>query len=296
MSKEDEGGKKKPRNLPLDVIDLTARTQSNPTNLTKIAIEPGKGAFDENYSKFLTEVKLTEDIHACFFNVERTPKKKLTKVYYELGWLRIPEGFQHVNYKIEKDKVVSIEIGSPLSQGLLAPLLLLQNKKIKKAYFHFCSAREPAVHYSPRDGSPIPQSYNSFPSGGGCGQIITNSAGAMAFASSIKINPISTNQTSPSSAMPNSYAASQQEVNKHFDNKVFELPAGTNFFIPFTVSERVVCYYFIETNAEGKNIDKLVELNKNLKAGLNQIDFADTLVYHDELGIFITTCITQVKG
>ena len=269
-----------PHNLSGDVLDLTIGTQNMPFDIYNKIIDPGKGILEAEHSKFLTEVNLGSNIHACYFT---SPEKILpdnTSVYYELAWLRIPEGFQYVYHKIDNDKVVITNVDPPLTKGLLAPLLLWQIKKIAKKKFHLCMNRDPAVQYSPRDGSPIPQSYDrKIDPQYGCVQ----SYGLNIFIGNINL-PVAKNILS----------STHPQINfKKSDNAVEKL-RGTYFFIPLIISERVVVYYAIKTNADGKkNISKLTEFYQKLKAGETDIDAVSPIMYDDIMGIFITTAINM---
>ena len=272
---EDE----QPRKLSGDVLDLTIGTQRMPFDLTINKMDFGKEILEAQHSKFLKEVDLGNNIHACYFKTIEISEMDLTKVFYELAWLRIPEGFQYVYHKIENDKVVITNIDPPLTKGLLSPLLLLQNKPIAKKQFHLCLNRKPAVQHSP-DGSPIPQSYDRQidPKYGCFVQI-----GTIIFISKINIL-VAQNSLNISSSRADY---------KRADNPVERL-RGTYFFIPLIISERVVVYCVIKTNAEGtKNVNKMTEFYQKLKAGETDIDAVSPIMYDDIMGIFITTAINM---
>ncbi len=278
-----------PRDLSGEVIDLSARTQILPTDLNKIKVDLGKGLLDEGYSHFLTEVDLGNNLHACYFNETDMLEKDLGQAYYELAWLRIPDGFRYVNYEIdEEDNVIVKEDmkATPLTYGLLAPLMLLSSQKIVKKGFHFCEVRpQPKAP----DGSPIPTPYD-YPKRGSANECVIILA----------VINYQGKKTFPvfyyNGNIRNTTRTKTSDTSKHRMSSTIEVKHDKFFLIPLIVSERIVVYYVIKAEVNKKNISKkLTEVYKKLKEGKNGADVKNHLVYNDKEGIYTTNTIEQKK-
>lgn len=218
---------------------------------------------------FLQEVDLGR-IRACYFVNGVTGQinlNALDNVYYDLAWMKIPAGFEYVQYEHNGTEITNVSDKTSIgNNGLLATLLLLSDSDKVNPFTHICS--DPACKPNP----------GWIHTGEGCSLILKHSF---------------SNNSKSTNFRPFELLYFDGEL--RLESGKPDTVKAKFYLIPIILSERNVVYYAIKS--EGGEIPK--DLKTWYTDSMNPkkvwAEIRHPLVLTDELGIFTSTFVDLIE-
>jgi hypothetical protein len=222
--------------------------------------------------KFLQAVQLGANLRGCYF-VDNIPKKDF--FYYDLAWMKIPEGFSYVDYKFETSKNadgsdnVALKVSEPkagmtATQDLLFPLVQLYDKADVQTESHICNvfAEVTTMGKGHPEGCLLElmahrTEYVNPQTGGEKGKKSMNSFHLFAYNGALRLSS-------------NDASEGGETIGQHY-------------LVPFILSERQVVYFAFQLN----DTIAVNELYKSLQTN-GYFQAVDPLTINDQKGIFVT--------
>jgi hypothetical protein len=223
--------------------------------------------------KFLQAVNLGNNLRGCYF-VDDVPKRDF--FYYDLAWMKIPEGFAHVNYKFEVSKdangaekiklnVSTPKAGMTAKMDLLFPLVQLYDKAQVSEESHICNifAAADVFGNGHPEGCSVPlmahrEEFIDPTTGGQLVKSKKRNFHLFRYEGQLRLNSADT--TEAGGAM------------------------GVHYLVPFFLSERLVVYYRFDLN----DAEAIKELYRSSQPNV-YVQIVDPLTINDQKGIFVTT-------
>jgi hypothetical protein len=257
-----------------EVKDLTKRS-GKLTAVSASGIELDAATMPD---PFLSEAWVGNSMKCCYFSHNFTISKVASEYDFEIGLIRIPEGFQFVEYCADGNAVPNwANKKAPITKTIYSHILMnirQPNSGISKA-FHICEneATDGQTGETLNLHDKTPQ---------GCSHSLRSAYDPqypfLLFYYSGQI-----------------YFSDSDLTTK----EVTELPTKGWYLVPFALSERIIVYYVIPEDVSGgdEHLEKLDLLYKNLPSYYNKetgeypVGLTERLQLNDKLGIFVTRSI-----
>jgi hypothetical protein len=124
--------------VPNQVVDLTRRFDNQLNEISLSTVKVANGKLSKTNADYLQEVHLGSNFSACYFK-DGVPTDK-DSFYYEIAWLKIPTGFQYVDYQANGTRITNYSNRKPpLNVDILTPLLMLFDEKDAPSVSDLCT-------------------------------------------------------------------------------------------------------------------------------------------------------------
>ncbi len=238
-----------------NVIDLTRRFDGNLNEISLNTVKVNNGKLAKTNADYLQEVHLGSNLSACYFKGDFTNGRD--SFYYDMAWLKIPAGFQYVDYEANGSSIVSTDTRAPLSTPILTPLLMLFDETEVNEESHICDLII-LTETNPL-GCSLTTKLHS--------QRVLDPNGFKSIAYGNKPFILF-------------YYNGPLRINPADPNPKGETRDGGYYLIPLHLSEKIIVYYCFD-------VSKLQQVYDDATKGI-LLEIASPLAINDEKGIFVT--------
>lgn len=267
-----------------NMVDLTKRLDGK---LNSISLQTATMRNSPGVPLFLKQASLGQGLRACYF---KDGAENIEDCYYDLAWLKIPEGFTYLeyqaifdsNHKLQEVRILNNEMpnvdnkNNPnrTNNDLLTPLLLLYETDSVSVDNHICANSPPLMPFG-RPGT---------------------NEGCAAQLSAIRYAPLQLRTNNPPNINYPFYLFRFKgrlrilptDRGEYDEDKVYhEGITGVYYLAPLILSDRLVVYHVFTDNDP-----EVLKAHYEAAANNKYAEIELPLVHNDEKGIFVTTELT----